>query len=217
MIFAESERLILRRPRPEDFEAYLRSWSDPLMMRYIGVRPDPAVFVRQLIADMQEKEPGGTEPGGPWYQYAVVRRDDCALLGDIGVGFGVPGERQVELGYRIHSDHQRRGYAREAVAAIIGHLIERHAVHRFVAVAAAANAPSIALLRFLGFRQEGHFRQSFLCHGEWLDDEYFALLADEWQPGQARTANAPSADGGRSAAGVTQAKRRAAPAGGETA
>jgi RimJ/RimL family protein N-acetyltransferase len=34
------------------------------------------------------------------------------VVGDLGLGFGVPGERQIELGYRIHPDHQRRGYAR---------------------------------------------------------------------------------------------------------
>ena len=215
MIFAETRRLILRRPRPEDFEAFVRNWSDPLMTRYTFVRPDPAAFVAGLIAEMEQKAPGETGPNGPWYQFAIERRDDGVVIGDIGVGFGVPGERQVELGYRIHSDHQRRGYAREAVAAIISHLIERHAVHRFVAVAAVANAPSIAVVRSLGFREEGHFRQSFLCHGEWLDDKYFALLADEWRPEKARIAGIAGADGGRGRAGI-KAKRRPAP-GGETA
>ncbi len=211
MIFIESDRLILRRPRPGDFDSFLVSWSDPAMTRYTFVRPNPAAFIAELIAEMGEKAPGETGPSGPWYQYAIERRDDGALVGDIGVGFGVPGEHQVELGYRIHPDHQRRGYGREAVAAIIGHLIERHAVHRFVAVAAAANAGSIALLRALGFRQEGHFRQSFLCHGEWLDDAYFALLADEWRPD-----TAAAADGERRHADVEQAPERQAP-GGETA
>lgn len=208
MIFAESRRLILRRPRPEDFDAFLPNWSDPAMTRYTFIKPDPAAFVAALIADMEQKAPGDAEPGGPWYQYAIERREDGKVIGDIGVGFGVPGERQVELGYRIGPEHQRRGYAREAVAMMIGHLIERHDIHRFVAVAAAANAASIALLRSLGFREEGHFRQSFLCRGEWLDDKYFALLAGEWR--------CPGADGGGPGAGVEQAQRRAAP-GGETA
>ena len=86
----------------------------------------------------------------------------------------------MELGYRILPEHQRRGYAREAVAALIGYLIEAHAIHRFVGVAASLNTASCTLLRSLGFRKEGHFRESFLCHGEWLDDDYYALLASEW-------------------------------------
>jgi RimJ/RimL family protein N-acetyltransferase len=76
---------------------------------------------------------------------------------------------------------QRQGYAREAVAALIGHLAAEHAIHRFVAVAAEANAASRAVLHALGFRQEGSFKRSFLCNGEWLDDAYYALLAEEWR------------------------------------
>jgi ribosomal-protein-alanine N-acetyltransferase len=181
MIFAESERLVLRRARNGDLEPLIESWADPEMSRYTGLRPDVRRFLTGMIADMPVKRPGDSDPGGPWYQYIVERKSDGALIGDLGAGFDVPGERQVELGYRIRPLFHRQGYAREAVAALIDHLIAHHGIHRFVGVAAAANAASISVLRSLGFRQEGHFRQSFLCHGEWIDDAYFALLASEWR------------------------------------
>ena len=181
MIFAQSERLMLRRAREEDLEPLVHSWSDPEMTRYTGEKPNVRAFLAQMIADMQAKLPGELDPGGPWYQFIAERREDGALVGDVGVGFGVPGERQVELGYRILPQFQRQGYAREAVAAVIRYLIEGHRIHRFVGVAATLNEASGALLRSLGFRQEGHFLQSFLCDGEWLDDDYYALLASEWR------------------------------------
>ncbi|HWT13414.1 MAG TPA: GNAT family protein [Allosphingosinicella sp.] len=181
MIFARSERLLLRRPCERDLEPLMAGWSDPIMTRYTGLRPDPRAFLEQLIADMQVKSPGGDDPGGPWYQYVVERSSDGAVVGDLGAGFGVPGERQVELGYRILPAYQRNGYAREAVAALIDLLIESHAVHRFVGVAASANRASRSVLEALGFRQEGSFRRSFWCNGEWLDDSYYALLAEEWR------------------------------------
>lgn len=180
MIFAAGGRLVLRQPRGSDLEPLLPGWSDPEMVRYTDHRDDPRAFVASFIADMQSKSPGDREPGGPWFQFVIERREDEAVLGDLGVGFGVPGERQVELGWRILPPFQRRGYAREAVSALIPWLIEAHHIHRFVAVAAADNSASIALLRSLGFRQEGRFRESFLCDGRWLDDCYFALLAGEW-------------------------------------
>jgi RimJ/RimL family protein N-acetyltransferase len=183
MIFATSERLVLRRPRETDLEPLLASWADPEMTRYTGAREDPRAFITQLIADMRAKAPGESEPGGRWYQFIVERREDGAVVGDLGAGFGVPGERQIELGWRILPGFQRRGYAREAAAALISWLIAEHEIHRFVGVAAAPNAASIALLRSLGFRREGRFRESFLCEGEWLDDEYYALLAREWRGG----------------------------------
>jgi RimJ/RimL family protein N-acetyltransferase len=185
MIFAQSERLVLRRARPDDFEPMVACWADPEVSRWVPERADWRGFLTQLIADMQVKPPGETEPGGPWYQYVVERREDGALIGDLGAGFGLPGERQVELGYRIAPAFQRQGFAREAVAALIDHLIDAHAVHRFVAIVAAPNAASKRVLEALGFRREGHFRQSFWCGGEWVDDDYYALLADEWRPRQA--------------------------------
>lgn len=181
MIFAESKRLLLRRARPEDLEPLLESWADPEMTLYTGLKPDVRGFLTSMITDMQAKLPGETEPGGPWYQFILERRGDGALVGDIGIGFGVPGERQIELGYRVRPAWQRQGYAREAVAAIIDYLIDRHAVHRFVGIVASPNAASTGLLRALGFRREGRFRESFLCNGEWLDDDYYALLASEWR------------------------------------
>jgi RimJ/RimL family protein N-acetyltransferase len=184
VIFTESERLILRRPRPEDLEPMIESWADPEMSRFIPKRPDYRVFIETLIRDMQEKRPGDTDPGGPWYQFVIERREDGALIGDLGAGFWVPGERQVELGYRVRPAFHRMGYAREAVAALIDYLIRAHDVHRFVGIAASPNEASKAVLRDLGFRHEGHFKRSFFCDGEWLDDDYFALLAEEWhRPG----------------------------------
>lgn len=180
MIFTETERLILRRPRPEDVEPMIESWADPLMNRFTPERPDYRAFIEGLVRDMQAKSPGDTEPGGPWYQFVIERREDKALIGDLGVGFWIPGEHQVELGYRIRPAFHRMGYAREAVAGLIDYLVREHRIHRFVAIAASPNHASIGVLRDLGFRQEGHFKKSFFCHGEWLNDDYYALLAEEW-------------------------------------
>lgn len=184
MIFAQTERLILRKAKDSDVEALLPSWSDPEMTRYTGRKEDVRGFLAQMVADMQVKQPGEAEPGGPWYQFIVARREDNLVVGDLGAGFGVPGDHQVEIGYRILPAHQRNGYAREAVTALIDYLVEQHDVHRIVGLAASLNAPSIALLRSLGFRLEGRFKESFLCDGAWIDDDYYAILGREWRARQ---------------------------------
>ena len=180
-VFAISPRLVLRRARRDDLEPLVYSWSDPEMSRWTPDRVDRRGFLEQMIADMQVKRPGDCEPGGPWYQFIAERREDGAIAGDLGVGFGVPGERQVEIGYRIMPALHRQGYAKEAVAALIDYLIAEHRIHRFVGVVAAPNEASKAVLRSLGFRHEGHMRESFWCNGQWIDDDYFALLASEWR------------------------------------
>jgi len=157
MIFAETERLLLRRARADDLEPLLESWADPEMVRYTEPKADPRGFLRDMIADMQGKTPGS--PG--WYQYIVERRSDGMLIGDLGAGFDIPGERQVELGYRVRLAFHHQGYAREAVAGLIGHLADVHSIHRFVAVAASANVSSLATLRSLGSGRKGISGRAF--------------------------------------------------------
>src|SRR3546814_12234365 len=109
MIFARTDRLILRKAREEDVEPLLLSWSDPDMTRYTGLRPNIRQFLAGMIADLQRKNPGDTEPGGPWYQYVVQRAAAGALVGDVGVGLGVPGERPVAPGSALRPAHHRQG------------------------------------------------------------------------------------------------------------
>ena len=40
MIFATTERLVLRQPREDDLEPLILSWVDPEMTRYTGEKSD---------------------------------------------------------------------------------------------------------------------------------------------------------------------------------
>jgi ribosomal-protein-alanine N-acetyltransferase len=42
------------------------------------------------------------------------------------------------------------------------------------------NAPSLNLLRRLGFQREGFSPRYLLVDGQWRDHERWAVLADEW-------------------------------------
>ncbi len=60
-----------------------------------------------------------------------------------------------DLVYQLHPDYQRRGYATEAVGAVIRYLFEETDTQLITAEAFTQNAASQALLRKLGFSQEG--------------------------------------------------------------
>ncbi len=76
---------------------------------------------------------------------------------------------------------QRRGFAREALAAAIDCLFHRFQKHRIVASVDPRNAASIGLIRSVGMRQEALFLQSVPYEGGWTDDAVFAILATEWR------------------------------------
>ena len=92
---------------------------------------------------------------GPWLARAIVDRAEPVMLGHIGF-HGPPDERGiVEVGYTIFAEHRRRGFAEEAVRALIEWAHRRHEIVRFRASVAPDNVPSLRLIEKLGFFQTG--------------------------------------------------------------
>ncbi|MBY8852648.1 GNAT family N-acetyltransferase, partial [Saccharothrix sp. MB29] len=87
----------------------------------------------------------------------------------------------TEIGYTMAREHQRRGYAAEAVGRLVEHLFTDRGLHRVTAECDARNDRSARLLTRLGFRREGHRVKATWHKGEWTDDLLFALLAEEWR------------------------------------
>lgn len=97
---------------------------------------------------------------GPWYVRAIVLPDgDRTMIGHIGF-HGPPGvnarreAQAVEIGYTIFPEHRRRGYATEAVRALLDHA-QAQGVRHFIASVGPENEPSLRLVRGLGFREVG--------------------------------------------------------------
>jgi RimJ/RimL family protein N-acetyltransferase len=89
---------------------------------------------------------------------------------------------QAELGWCLSPEYGGRGYASEAVRALIRVAFEELGLRRVVANCFADNTASWRLMERLGMRRETHtVRESLHRSGEWLDGLSYALLADEWR------------------------------------
>lgn len=100
----------------------------------------------------------------PWSVRAVALRDSGEMIGH--AGFHSPpapdylasyAAEAVEIGYTIYAAHRRRGYAREALVALIRWAHAGHGVPCFVASVSPDNLPSCALLASAGFRRIASF------------------------------------------------------------
>lgn len=172
----ETERLLLRRFRPEDAPVFSRYRSDPEVSRY-QTRAFDLDEARYFIATQEILQP---DTPGSWFQMAIERRDDGALIGDCGLRFPERYARQAEIGFSIAPENQGRGYAAEAVDRVLGYVFDDLDKHRVWASTDPQNAPSVKLLEKLGFRREAHHVKSLLIRGEWVDDLIFAMLQEEW-------------------------------------
>jgi RimJ/RimL family protein N-acetyltransferase len=145
----ETHRLLLRRSRPEDAETISAYRSDPQVHRYQGWERTDAEGIRTEIELMAGRAPG--EPGG-WVQLSVEERDGGRLVGDVGLSpaDGEPGV--IKVGYTITPDRQGRGYATEAVGALISYAFEVLGAEVVRAYASASNLPSIKVAEKVGMR-----------------------------------------------------------------
>jgi aminoglycoside 6'-N-acetyltransferase len=134
-----TDRLRLRRSVPEDAPTISAYRSDPMVHRWQGWERTDVEGVRAEIEQMAGRAPG--EPGG-WVQLSVEERDTGRLVGDVGMSpaDGEPGVMKV--GYTMSPAAQGRGYATEAVQALVGYAFDRLGADAVRAFAHGDNAAS---------------------------------------------------------------------------
>jgi RimJ/RimL family protein N-acetyltransferase len=114
------------------------------------------------------------------YYLAIAHNESGRVVGFIRLGLG--GVKAAKVGYAIHADHWRKGYATSAVHMVCDFGFRGLDLHRITAATAPDNAASIAVLTRLGFTQEGRLRDHVHTNGAWRDSILFSLLVSEWKP-----------------------------------
>ena len=176
-----SERLVLRRFRPEDLDAFVAYRSDTRIARYQSwespYRPSQA---RHLLRELQAIHP---DTPGEWFQFAVTLHDSDRLIGDCAAHVATDDPRQAEIGFTLAPEHQGHGYATEAVRRLLQYLLVERGKHRVSATCDDRNTRSAAVLERAGMRREGHLLESTWSKGEWTSDLLYAVLRREWPTG----------------------------------
>ncbi len=153
-----TERLVLRRSHTDDAGTISTYRSDPEVHRYQGWDRTDHQGVLSEIEAMAGRAPG--ELGG-WVQLSVERRDTGRLVGDVGLSpaEGEPGV--IKIGYTMDPAFQGRGYATEAVEALIAYAFETLEAEVVRAYASAENLPSIRVAEKAGLRLEESFERTY--------------------------------------------------------
>lgn len=164
----ETDRLLLRRFTPEDFEgcfSFLSNARDAYMDGRISYS-DMNEEYHELIMLFCERES----------QYAITLKESSEIIGTVNVF--ADNSRAVdamEIGYSIAHTHQRKGYAFEAVSNLLELLQRELYLELVTAGILPENTASEKLLLKLGFHQEG-LRHKSLWHealGKPVDMIYF--------------------------------------------
>lgn len=175
MIELETSRLRIRRIKPSDLDDFVAYRSDPAVCRFQGYDPIKYEDACEWIAELQDGKFGVP---GKWAQLGVEHKASGRLIGDIGLK-SESDRRIVEYGISFSREFQGQGLSSEALGAVLDHLFHERHIHRVIGMVDAENDACIRMMERLGFRREGHLRESFDDHGEWRDEYLYALLATD--------------------------------------
>lgn len=166
-----TQRLILRRPRPEDAESYCAIHNSEFVLRFNAMAPTTAVRMATKLADeehqvntvfLEEKESG--------------QLIGAIFLEDDDLRYGVESKG---LSYFIREDFSRKGYMKEAMTAVIAALFKKEDLECICARAFAPNTASRALLKSLGFQENGIIPRCVKGYGDVIFDDVIHTLFRE--------------------------------------
>lgn len=177
-----TERLTLRRAVAADDEAMWSYWRLEDVPRWHRRQPADLAEFRAAMP-LRRHRTIAVELGGE-------------VVGDLGVDLqDAWAQREVAdrahaveavIGYTLNPAHGGRGLATEAVRELLRMCFEDLRVRRVQANPFLANGPSVRLLERVGMRREAHLVRAAL-HRDlgWLDMLQYAVLAEEWDGGDA--------------------------------
>lgn len=172
----QGRHVSLRELRLEDAQALLAMLTTDEITRFISPPPTTVDgFERFIRWTVRERE------AGRYICYAVVPDDLGAAAGIFQVRELEAGFRIAEWGFALASAFWGTGAFPEAARLVLDFTFETIGAHRVEARAATQNGRGNGALRKLGATQEGVLRRSFLRRGEYLDQNLWAILSDEWR------------------------------------
>lgn len=172
-----TDRLILRPFRKEDALDMLRYLSDPEVMKHYGMAPfsteEEACEEVEWYDSLLEK--------GTGIRWALALEEAGPVVGSCGFHQWDRRHNRAELGYELSREHWGRGFMAEALRAILAYGYGELGLNRVQALVEPDNAASIAMLRKLGFRQEGLLAEYENTLGKYDDLWMFALLKRDFR------------------------------------
>ena len=149
MIFIETARLILRNVAAKDASNMYDYRNNEICARYQrGQTKD----YNGIVALVERRKNDVVSVDAP-FMVAVALKDTDEMVGEIVV---MPKDGTISLGYTFSYKHHRKGYAFEALTALINMLHKQYPKWDFISFTEPENEPSMALLKKLGYKDMGY-------------------------------------------------------------
>jgi ribosomal-protein-alanine N-acetyltransferase len=171
----ETERLILRRILPSDAEDMFDYASDSEVPRYLLWNPHPDLaYTREYLLYLESRY-----AVGDFFDWAIVKKDDGKMIGTCGFTRFRYEDDCGEIGYVLSRSEWGKGYAAEAVRAVLRFGFEAVGLARIEAKFMEGNAQSLRVTEKVGMTFEGYLRSAMRVKGNLTTIGIASILRDE--------------------------------------
>ena len=168
----KSKRLILIQSEASHASELFSIWKDPEVSKFMNIESlstidevvDLITFTNQLAVMNQS------------IRYTIILKESNEIIGGCGFNEIDFENERAEIGYELRKEYWGKGFASEAVSALMCYWFHYLGLNRLEARVISENLPSIRLLNSLGFHFEGLLRQSEKSNGNFIDVRVYSKL-----------------------------------------
>jgi len=168
----ETERLVLREWRAEDFEDYAKLCADNEVMHFLGGVQERGDAWRSMSGAIGHWQMRG------YGQWVVTRKPDPTFIGRVGL-INPEGWPALEVGWTLARNYWGHGYATEAANAAMGYGFLTQPVDRLISSIDPDNVASQSVAKRLG-ETKGE-RTMLRIRQEDFPVDIWSISRDEWQ------------------------------------
>lgn len=170
-----SERLVLNETTADDAQAVFELFSDKRVTEYYDLDVFDSIGQALDLIEGDSKKALDNQ----MQRWAVREKTSGDYIGGCGINRFEPERHVAVIGYEFHREFWGKGYATEAVSAVIEFAFSSSCpkkVNRIEAYTMQGNLASESLLHKLGFKAEGILREHSFWKGQYHDLTLFSLL-----------------------------------------
>ncbi len=171
-----TDRLLLRDYVVNDFDRVHIYGADPEFSKYElwgpNSKEDTQIFIETAIQQAEAK---------PRFKFelAVCLRESGLLIGGCGIRRETEESHVASLGWAIHPEFQRNGYATEAARAVIEFGFQVLGLSVIFATCDARNIASFTVMKKVGMRRVGFTRGEKEVKGHMRDSYRYEILSSK--------------------------------------
>jgi ribosomal-protein-alanine N-acetyltransferase len=179
MPILETERLILRKVRPEDAKDLFEIYSDPEVAKYVPWEPVGNINdIGRWVAEHFEQYKKGSPSC-----WIIEHKEEKRAVGWCGFLRWQPKSGRVNIYTALSRKHWCHGYMTEAKRAVISYAFNVMGCNSILSYVHPANKAAIRVNEKLGFRTAGTIPEYIYCKGAYQDRMCMCLLRSDFITG----------------------------------